>query len=947
VIKKLLPIICLFISTLFLPLLSTAQTILQAGDIAFTGYITADDNNVTQDDVISFVLLKDIDVNTSIYFTDLGWTDANTFQPVNPCGVNTGSYNDGIIQWTSTTVLYCGTQITINCRRALTANSGTVTAIQSTFNNSNAYLHLNGNGDQLLAYQGTALNPEFIAGISINRAWDLILDSCEFTSGKSTLPSALSTFGIALFPGAVNAQYNCSITSGDTLSLLSATTDVMNWNLDTTSFPPVPSNFQLPILCAFSGCALPPAQITTPPVSQTLCELSDFTLSVVAIDAISYQWQQNIGGTWFNVIDTLPFSGSTTDTLHFTSAPFALHLVAFRCLVNGAAPPIAISSSATITINRVPGITAQTPTRAICEGVNVSFSVSTYGAGLTYQWQFDNGGGWTNLTNTPPYSNTTNAAFTITATPYSLHLTNYRCIVTGTCAPPAISMPVYVFVNQLPTITLEPESDTICVGSSTSFIVNAFGASLTYRWQVDNGSGYTNLTNTPPHFGFNNDTLLITSPSISLSGNKYRCVITGVCAPSDTSQEVILNIGDVPSAPLFSLGDTTLCQNTNELFAVTPVDGISTYTWNYSGTDAMIISNGDTTATLSLGATASGGTIDVQAVNFCGVSSIVIQNINVNVSYLFLDSISVCPGDSAFIFSTWQSLEGDYSEPFSTTEGCDSTYTTRLKFHPIYNEHPVYTLCFGDSLFAAGIWQTQVGIYTDSLSSIFGCDSIVNSTLDFYPIAYDSVSYSMCIGDSVFLGGVWQTIAGDYNDVLSSINNCDSTVYTHLIVHALPLVTLTLDTTVCINWISIDLFGESPQGGIWSGAGVNANAFEPNMLGPGAYPITYTYVDSNLCMNSATDTITVDLCTGIEEISSTSISIYPNPAKDVIRFQLNKTINGQAEYRLTDVHGRVLEKGNLDQNNMSISVSHLSNGIYFIQCVVDGDVSSGKFIVGR
>ncbi len=985
----------LLFATLFSTTFSSAQTLLQAGDISFSGYITADDNNVTQDDVISFVLLKDIDVNTVINFTDFGWTDDNTFQTPNACGANTGALSDGIIQWQSTTVLYCGTQVTINCRKALTANLGTVTAIQGTFNNSNVYVSLNGNGDQVFAYQGTISAPEFIAAISINRTWDVVLDSCELTSIKSTLPATLSTLGLALSTGANNAQYNCSITTGDTLSLLTALTDGLNWNLDTTSLPPVPSNFQLPVPCTFSGCALPVPQITQQPISVNVCELSNIQLSVVATNATSYQWQRNISGTWYNVLDTVPFSGSITDTLHITAAPFILNASVYRCVVSGQAPPQAISNSATVSLIRLPGITAQTPARAICEGLNVSFSVSTVGAGLTFQWQYDNGSGWINLTNTPPYSNTTGSALLISATPYSLHLTNYRCIVTGTCAPPAISNSVYVWVDRAPNITLEPVSDSICVGNSTSFAINAYGSAISYRWQVNNGSGYTNVPNALPYTGFNNDTLTITNPSIALTNNKYRCIVTGVCAPPDTSLEATLQIGNTPSLPVFNSGNTTVCQNNIEVYTVTPVDGMSTYTWNFTGIDGILTSSGDTSATLTLGAAATSGNITVQASNQCGTGPTNTQAITVNPSYQFLDSVSICPGDSALIDSNWQTVPGDYSNVYSTIDGCDSSYTTRLQFYPVYDEQLVVSICFGDSLFVEGAWQTLAGLYTDSLISAQGCDSIVHTTLDYFAAAYDSIITNICSGDSLFVGGTWQLAAGTYLDILTSANGCDSllyttldyyaeafdsvevsicqgdslflagawqyadgdfidlstssngcdsTIYTHLNVHPLPLVTLTLDTTVCINWSFIDLFGENPSGGFWSGLGVNGSQFEPSSLPPGIYEVTYMYVDSNFCLASASDSIIIDLCTGLQEIDGVVISIYPNPASEFLNVQF-ASANASTSFNIIDTKGQSLNKGTWDQQNLAIPVQHLANGIYFIQIIHQGKISTSKFTI--
>lgn len=942
--KRPASVLLLTLLALFSTTFSVAQTLLSAGDISFSGYITADDNNLTQDDVISFVLLKDIDVNTVINFSDFGWTDANTFQTPNACGVSTGALSDGIIQWQSTTVLYCGTQVRINCRKDLTANLGTVTPIQGTFNNSNVYLSLNGNGDQVFAYQGTVTAPEFIAAISINRAWDLVLDSCELTSLKSTLPAALSTFGLALSTGANNAQYNCSITVGDTLSLLTALTDGLNWNLDTTSIPPIPNNFQFPLPCTFSGCALPVPQITQQPISVNVCELSTLFLSVVATNATSYQWQRNIGGTWFNVLDTVPFSGSTTDTLLITASPFDLNASVYRCVVSGQAPPNAISSAATLNLIRLPAITAQTPSRTICEGKNVGFSVSTVGAGLTFQWQYDNGSGWINLTNTAPYSNTTGPSLQITAVPFSIHLTNFRCIVTGTCAPPVISAPVSISVDLLPTITVEPDADSVCVGNSTSFGISATGTFINYIWQVDDGSGYADLVDVAPYSGTNSDTLIITNASISLNNYQYRCIVAGVCNPSDTSIAVTLTVGDVPVAPVFNPGNTTLCQNSSELFSVSPVDGISVYAWNYTGSFGSAVYSGDTVGTLELGPSATIGNLTVLASNFCGTSSISSLPILINTAYHYLDSVGICPGDSAFIFGNWQSVAGDYDDLYASVNGCDSIYRLRLKINDVYNEQKNFTICQGDSLFAAGAWQTLNGTYIDSLTSVWGCDSVVNTTLDFFPVAFDSLDFAICDGDSLFLAGSWQKAAGDFTDLYTASNGCDSIVYSHLIVHPLPIVSLTLDTTVCINWAPFDLFGESPSGGIWSGVGVNANQFEPLVLPPGNYIITYTYVDQNICLASASDTITIDLCTGLQEMDGFVIAIYPNPTSDHLNVQF-AAANATTTFNIIDTKGCSLKKGLLDQQNVSIPVQGLANGIYFIQIIHQGKMSTSKFSI--
>ena len=232
-----------------------SQTTLAPGDLAFVGYISTDDgaNGTVQDDEFSFILLKDITTNTVIRFTDFGWLTAGGFQTANPCGANTGAINDGIITWTASSNLSCGTQVRIRCKYTLQASTGTVTGTQATNNNASAYISIANGGDQIFAYQGTHASPTLVAGISINKAWDAALTSCFFSSNSSVLPSALSSgANNAAISIAVNANYNCTVTAGSPASILAAINNPANWNKDNTFFAPIPAAFQLPVACSFS-----------------------------------------------------------------------------------------------------------------------------------------------------------------------------------------------------------------------------------------------------------------------------------------------------------------------------------------------------------------------------------------------------------------------------------------------------------------------------------------------------------------------------------------------------------------------------------------------------------------------------------------------------------------------------------------------------------------------
>ncbi|MBK8566450.1 MAG: gliding motility-associated C-terminal domain-containing protein [Saprospiraceae bacterium] len=87
---------------------------------------------------------------------------------------------------------------------------------------------------------------------------------------------------------------------------------------------------------------------------------------------------------------------------------------------------------------------------------------------------------------------------------------------------------------------------------------------------------------------------------------------------------------------------------------------------------------------------------------------------------------------------------------------------------PVYTNN-AFLLCQGDSVFAANDWQTQTGIYVDSLTTQFGCDSIVTTNLLF------NLS-----SDTVFLASQTcdPTLAGVFAESLTNSAGCDSTIVT-------------------------------------------------------------------------------------------------------------------------------------------------------------------------
>ena len=96
------------------------------------------------------------------------------------------------------------------------------------------------------------------------------------------------------------------------------------------------------------------------------------------------------------------------------------------------------------------------------------------------------------------------------------------------------------------------------------------------------------------------------------------------------------------------------------------------------------------------------------------------------------------------------------------TEGLKDTQTVHLCSNEAY--------IIGDHSYA------DIGTFIDTLLNKDFCDSIVISIVDFSPVYLDTLDTSICIGDSLFIGGEYQKNAGFYADSLLNKAGCDSTI---------------------------------------------------------------------------------------------------------------------------------------------------------------------------
>jgi len=215
-----------------------------------------------------------------------------------------------------------------------------------------------------------------------------------------------------------------------------------------------------------------------------------------------------------------------------------------------------------------------------------------------------------------------------------LGLTNVTAISAGAYYALALG-------NLSPVITMDPQSQTVMVGSDVTFTVEAGGnAPLSYQWYFNGTTALTGETNT---------SLTLTSVQPAQAGS-YSVVVTNV-AGSATSADAVLTV-NVPPIISQQPADQTVCVGSLAAFSVA-MSNLSTlplsYQWFFNATNLLA---GATNATLTFPGVQPGqaGNYSVVITNVAGNATSSNAVLTVNVPPIIAQQPvdqTVCAGSSA------------------------------------------------------------------------------------------------------------------------------------------------------------------------------------------------------------------------------------------------------------------------------------------------------------
>lgn len=417
---------------------------------------------------------------------------------------------------------------------------------------------------------------------------------------------------------------------------------------------------------------------------------------------------------------------------------------------------------------------------------------------------------------------------------------------------------------------------TICSGNPAT--VTATGGATSYTWNPGSITG----------------TAAVVSPGsttiYSVSGTYSNCVKVATV-------QITVNI-----TPTLTANSTTICTGgTATLIA----SGATTYSWSTSATTSSITvtpaSQTVYTVTGTNGVCSSAKTVTVSIGSSIGIVPVA-------------TSTSFCNGGSATITAsgastyTWQpgNLNGSSISvnPSSTTiytvtgtaAACtgSNTISITVNANPTVNASAVSpTVCFPGS--GTNLVGTGATNYTWQPGSLVGSNVAINPT--------SSTIYTV----------VGTTAAG-----------CADTKTVSVTANPKPIVNVATSTpTLCVGDVG-SLFA----------TGANTYTWNPGSLAGGNVTVsptsntTYTVIgDANGCANTATVSISVSPCTGLNSLAYASfqVSLYPNPFKDELKIEATEEV----KITIYNAIGQIMGNETISRNG-SINTSSLPSAVYFV-----------------
>ena len=218
-------------------------------------------------------------------------------------------------------------------------------------------------------------------------------------------------------------------------------------------------------------------------------------------------------------------------------------------------------------------------------------------------------------------------------------------------------------------------------------------------------------------------------------------------------------------------------------------------------------------------------------------------------------------------------------------------------------------LCKGDTAQVGNNLYTSAGIYTDTLISFSGCDSIITTVIQMYTTSSSGIIQG---ASQVFQGGTGSYIPFPSNTSSTYIwgSTLNSIIYT------------------------------SPSG----------DSIAITFMVPGNELIYFIETTSDGCIG---DTVWMQLIieshSSINQIQIDNLNIYPNPSRNIFNIEFSSSFTQSLQVRIINSIGEVIFIDNLERYigkyTKQIDLTNNAKGIYFLEIKTNNGMINKKLLL--
>ncbi|GAB3927862.1 gliding motility-associated C-terminal domain-containing protein [Mucilaginibacter myungsuensis] len=608
-------------------------------------------------------------------------------------------------------------------------------------------------------------------------------------SGTSAVLTATST--------TANVTFNWyDAATGGTLLFTGATYTTPTLSANRTFYVSATSNG--------SGCVSPTrtavsVSVTAPPATPvptatnvTVCAGSPATLGISApVAGVSYRWYTDAART------NLVFTGPT-----YVTGPIAANTTFYVESASGSCSSPLVNVQVNVAPAPTTPVIAQGATTSTCAGSQVTLSVTSPQAGITYNWYNAAVGGVMVSTGT----SFTTAALTSNVS-YFVEAVN----ATGCTSPTRAG--INITVNPLPvsptvTATGGSTAPSICAGSSTTLTATSATPGVTFRWYTVPTGGTMVFTGAA----------YLVSPTVNTI--YYVEAVSAAGCVSSTRTSIAVSVTTPPATPTVAANTVTVCSGSPATVAVaSPLLGI-TYRWYSDAARTSLVFTGpsyttgpitantifyvDATSGSCSSATAAGVQVNVNAlpgtptiangatVQTCAGTTVTLTiaapqaGLTYNWYTTATGGLPIAVGTS-FTTPTLNATTTYYAAAVNAT-GCSSA--TRAAVVINVNPRPA-----NPTITATG-GSTSPNICAGTGTTLTAASTTANVTFNWYTAATG--------GTAIFTGanfptGVLSANAMYYVEAVSNVSGCSSSSRTAISVTVSPVPTTPVPVAATVN----------------------------------------------------------------------------------------------------------------------------------------------------